>query len=58
MNAKTLMKIDGTVSANGEDGVSRAGGGSGGSIYITAEEFDGSGTVEVSTIYGTICIIL
>lgn len=48
VNANTLLKVDGTISANGQAGVTRGGGGSGGSIYLTASEFDGSGTIEVS----------
>ena len=48
INGRTKVKIDGVLGANGEDGETRAGGGAGGSIYITTEEFDGLGTVEVS----------
>ena len=47
LNANTLLKVDGTLSANGQDGSSNSGGGAGGSIYVTTPEFDGTGTVEV-----------
>jgi hypothetical protein len=49
LNGRTKVKIDGTLGANGDDGETLAGGGAGGSIYITTEEFDGLGTIEVSS---------
>ncbi|KAL4226615.1 hypothetical protein ACF0H5_014598 [Mactra antiquata] len=47
INATRMMRIDGTLSANGADGVSTGGGGAGGSIYGVTEEFDGYGSIEV-----------
>ena len=47
IDAGTLV-VDGTISANGNDGkggTNRGGGGSGGSIYITAGTFGGSGSI-------------
>lgn len=43
------LKVDGKVSANGEDGNNPrfAGGGSGGSIFISTKLLDGTGTFEV-----------
>ena len=42
-----MVRIDGTLSANGQDGSSLSGGGSGGSIYVVTKDFDGAGTVQV-----------
>ena len=50
LEALSVMKIDGTVSANGQDASGNAGGGAGGSIYLITREFDGTGTIEVSSI--------
>ena len=40
--------MNGLLSANGQAGSSRGGGGAGGSIHITTDEFDGTGDIEVS----------
>lgn len=55
--ANKLLKVDGRVSANGGDGSSASGGGSGGSIYMKTAELDGSGTVEVNVWFrAKICV--
>ena len=46
--------MNGLLSANGQDGSSRGGGGAGGSIHIMTSEFDGIGDIEVCII----CLIL
>jgi hypothetical protein len=43
----TVIKVDGTLSSNGQGGSGRTGGGSGGSILITTSLFDGTGSIEV-----------
>ena len=48
LNAAVLCKVNGLLSANGEAGSSRGGGGAGGSIHITTDEFDGTGDIEVT----------
>lgn len=47
LNVSGLMKIDGKVSINGQSVTSRAGGGSGGSLYFQADHFDGTGLLQV-----------
>lgn len=47
LNAVELCKVNGLLSANGQAGSSRGGGGAGGSIHITTSEFDGTGDIEV-----------
>ncbi|KAH3816412.1 hypothetical protein DPMN_117928 [Dreissena polymorpha] len=47
LNASSIVKVDGTLSANGQNGGANSGGGAGGSIYIVSDELDGSGTIEV-----------
>ena len=47
LNALELCKINGKLSANGQDASSRGGGGAGGSIHITTYEFDGTGEIQV-----------
>ena len=42
--------MNGLLSANGQVGSSRGGGGAGGSIHIITSEFDGIGDIEVCTI--------
>ena len=42
-----MFKVNGILSANGQAGSSRGGGGAGGSIHITTAEFDGTGDIEV-----------
>jgi len=46
-NLTTEIKVDGTLSSNGQGGSGRTGGGSGGSILITTSLFDGTGSIEV-----------
>lgn len=48
-NITKETKVDGIVSANGQDGAhtSYAGGGTGGSLLIETVLFDGTGSVEV-----------
>ena len=46
-NLTKEAKIDGTLSSNGQAGSTRRGGGSGGSILITTQLFDGTGSIEV-----------
>jgi hypothetical protein len=43
----TEIKVDGTLSSNGQGGSVWTGGGSGGSILITTSLFDGTGSIEV-----------
>lgn len=47
LNATRLIKVDGVLSANGQDGGTTSGGGAGGSIYVVSGELDGSGSIEV-----------
>ena len=48
MNVSQWLRVEGTVRANGEDGnAALSGGGSGGSILISANEIDGSGEFQV-----------
>ena len=43
------LRVDGTVSANGADGVNnRSGGGSGGSIWLTCQNLSGAGVVSAN----------
>ena len=51
LNTPVLFKVNGLLSANGQDGSSRGGGGAGGSIHIMTSEFDGIGDIEVCIIY-------
>ena len=48
LNAATLFKVNGLLTANGQAGSSRGGGGAGGSIHIITDEFDGTGDIEVT----------
>lgn len=51
LNISDSLDIEGTLSANGDKFQgSRAGGGSGGSILIRTNLFEGSGTVQVRLI--------
>jgi len=43
-----LLTVDGSISADGKDAGSAAGGGSGGSIYITTGSFSGNGTISAN----------
>ena len=47
LNARELIKVNGELSANGQDSNARGGGGSGGSISIQTSEFDGTGDIMV-----------
>lgn len=47
LNLTTEAKVDGTLSSNGQAGSSTRGGGSGGSILVTTQLFDGTGSIEV-----------
>ena len=47
LNAQEVCKVNGHLSASGQDGSSRGGGGAGGSIHITTSEFDGIGDIMV-----------
>ncbi len=48
MNVSQWLRVEGTVRANGEDGnAALSGGGSGGSMHITAKDIDGSGEFQV-----------
>ena len=47
LNAWELIKVNGELSANGQDSNARGGGGSGGSISIHTSEFDGTGDIMV-----------
>ena len=50
-NISNTLDIEGTLSASGDNYVgSQAGGGSGGSILIRTVLFEGSGTVQVSSV--------
>ena len=40
------LTLNGKISANSVQGAYRGGGGSGGSIYITADKFEGSGALQ------------
>ena len=42
-----MIKVNGELSANGQDSNARGGGGSGGSISIQTSEFDGTGDIMV-----------
>ena len=54
LNVKEVCKVNGILSANGQDGHSYAGGGAGGSIDITTKEFDGTGDIAVNIILLTL----
>lgn len=41
------MIVDGTVTANGRDGSTNVGGGSGGSIHLTVNQLEGHGSIQV-----------
>ncbi|KAI8481431.1 hypothetical protein Bbelb_408050 [Branchiostoma belcheri] len=45
VNITKVLKVEGEIRANGKRGQSYDGGGSGGSIWIHVDEFEGSGTV-------------
>ena len=45
LNVAGILTVDGSVSANGNDGNFYGGGGSGGSIYITTNTLTGSGNI-------------
>jgi hypothetical protein len=47
LNVSRLLKIDGTLSVNGQGVTAYAGGGSGGSLYFNTAHFDGSGIIQV-----------
>jgi len=48
VNVSQEVKVDGTMSADGQPGSGPAGGGAGGSILILTDHFDGSGNIQVS----------
>ena len=50
LNVKEVCKVNGILSANGQDGHRNAGGGAGGSIDITTKEFDGTGDIAVNIV--------
>lgn len=57
ITVRGTLKIDGTISANGENAKSlHGGGGSGGSIFITTNVFRGYGDVQVNGGHGFVDI--
>ena len=48
LNALEVCKVNGLLSANGQDVSGRGGGGAGGSIHILTSEFDGTGDIAVN----------
>ncbi len=47
LNVVETLEVEGTIQANGMAGGSNKGGGSGGSIWITTSNIEGSGAIQV-----------
>ena len=48
LTVKGLLSLNGSISANGADGINTGGGGSGGSIWLTCNSLAGAGTISAN----------